>query len=289
MAAASIPVTSFIPNLSRWEDPGGRISISGMANELLLNSSLSGTAGGSLSSSGTLINNTNISLNGYNFTFSGTGTLAGIPILTVGQTGTLGYVTIGGKLNTSGGIDPPYVQLHPNIPGSEAMTASIYCSDGTDGLPVGDLAFNAGNGVYHDLLTAARGPTGPAGAKTFIIDHPLKPDVYLVHGCLEGPEAGVYYRGKGRVGKGGFVEIELPSYTDKLARNWTVHISPIYDANDPADSQVLRSSCVEHGKFKVYGSGSFYWLVHGERVSLQTELPRASSVLRGEGPYRYLA
>ncbi len=29
-------------------------------------------------------------------------------------------------------------------------------------------------------------------AKTFVINHPTKPDSYLVHACLEGPEAGVY-------------------------------------------------------------------------------------------------
>jgi hypothetical protein len=34
-------------------------------------------------------------------------------------------------------------------------------------------------------------------SKTFIIDHPIKKDKYLVHACVEGPETGVYYRGKG--------------------------------------------------------------------------------------------
>ena len=36
-------------------------------------------------------------------------------------------------------------------------------------------------------------------AKTFVIPHPLKNDKYLVHACLEGPEAGVYYRGTGKI------------------------------------------------------------------------------------------
>ena len=35
--------------------------------------------------------------------------------------------------------------------------------------------------------------------KTFVIEHPNNVDKFLVHGCLEGPEAGVYYRGKDKI------------------------------------------------------------------------------------------
>jgi len=35
--------------------------------------------------------------------------------------------------------------------------------------------------------------------KTFIINHPLDDSKYLVHACLEGPEAGIYYRGDGEI------------------------------------------------------------------------------------------
>ena len=33
--------------------------------------------------------------------------------------------------------------------------------------------------------------------KTFVIQHPTEYNKYLVHSCLEGPESGVYYRGRG--------------------------------------------------------------------------------------------
>jgi len=39
-------------------------------------------------------------------------------------------------------------------------------------------------------------PHGAIGSKTFVREHPLNKDKYLVHACLEGPEAGVYYRGE---------------------------------------------------------------------------------------------
>ena len=34
------------------------------------------------------------------------------------------------------------------------------------------------------------------GNKTFVIQHPTNTNKYLIHACLEGPESGVYYRGK---------------------------------------------------------------------------------------------
>ncbi|MDD5731136.1 MAG: hypothetical protein PHN57_08450, partial [Candidatus Omnitrophica bacterium] len=39
-------------------------------------------------------------------------------------------------------------------------------------------------------------------SKNFLINHPFKPGISLIHSSLEGPEAGVYYRGKGELVKG---------------------------------------------------------------------------------------
>jgi hypothetical protein len=46
--------------------------------------------------------------------------------------------------------------------------------------------------------------------------------------CLEGPEAGVYYRGKGEITNNECVEVVLPHYVEKLAYNFTVQVTPIY-------------------------------------------------------------
>ena len=63
--------------------------------------------------------------------------------------------------------------------------------------------YNIGDSIqnisYGYLSTGPIGPTGRDGAKTFVIDHPDDENKYLVHVCLEGPEAGVYYRGKAEV------------------------------------------------------------------------------------------
>jgi hypothetical protein len=66
--------------------------------------------------------------------------------------------------------------------------------------------------------------------KTFIIDHPDDDSKYLVHACLEGPEVGVYYRGKGEITNNEFVEISLPDYVTNLATDFTVQISPIHNS-----------------------------------------------------------
>ena len=60
--------------------------------------------------------------------------------------------------------------------------------------------------------------------KGFDIQHPNKPNHRLRHICLEGPEAGVYYRGKGK----GNV-IELPDYWKGLIDENTisVHLTPV--------------------------------------------------------------
>jgi hypothetical protein len=60
-----------------------------------------------------------------------------------------------------------------------------------------------------------------ASIKNFVIDHPTKPGKKLVHTCLEGPENGVYVRG--RVLNRDF--IELPEYWKGLVDETTITVS----------------------------------------------------------------
>jgi len=65
------------------------------------------------------------------------------------------------------------------------------------------------------------------GSKTFNIPHPSpnKKKMRLVHACLEGPENGVYFRGRVR----NVTEIELPDYWKDLVDidSITVSLTPI--------------------------------------------------------------
>jgi hypothetical protein len=135
---------------------------------------------------------------------------------------------------------------------------------------------------------SCRGPTGdtgPVGPKSFIIEHPLDSEKYLVHTCLEGPEAGVYYRGIGRISNNKDVEIELPQYVSALAFGFTVNLTPVYDGKH----HILSTSLVENNKFKVYGENcDFFWTVFGKRFDVTVEPDKNSVDVKGDGPYLYI-
>ena len=126
-----------------------------------------------------------------------------------------------------------------------------------------------------------------ASSKTFIIDHPTDKNKYLVHGCLEGPDVGVYYRGTSKISNNKFTEIQLPNYTQKFY-DFTVQITPIND-NEEESNINLSSSRVINGKFKVYGKNcEFFWLVHATRNKIEVEPLKSSVKVKGDGPYKYI-
>jgi hypothetical protein len=142
------------------------------------------------------------------------------------------------------------------------------------------------------------------GNKTFVIPHPLDKEKYLVHACLEGPEAGVYYRGTSFIlPEADFTEITLPNYVDTLANNFTVHVTPV---TDQASDVILSASRFIGGKFKVYQKKTilkkvwqrlkkntaepqyFDYIVFGKRASLETEPLKELVEVKGQGPYTWL-
>jgi hypothetical protein len=142
--------------------------------------------------------------------------------------------------------------------------------------------------IIGNVATGPTGPIGPTGNKTFIIDHPTDPTRYLVHACIEGPEVGVYYRGKGTIAPNTIsTVITLPAYVSAFANNFTIQITPIYT---PGQTQCyLSTSELVGNRFEVYGQpGAFYWHVHGSRRSLEVEPLKSAVTVRGDGPYKYL-
>ena len=122
--------------------------------------------------------------------------------------------------------------------------------------------------------------------KTFIIEHPYERNRYLVHACLEGPEAGVYYRGKGEIINNNSVIIMLPNYVDKLATDFTIQITPIYSGKN---INQLYTSEIENNGFTVYGENcKFFWLVQGKRHSIVVEPLKTNVNIKGEGPYKWI-
>ena len=85
---------------------------------------------------------------------------------------------------------------------------------------------NAGNVALSD---------GLGGTKSFVIDHPTDDARWLVHGCTEGPAAGVEYHGDVEV-TGHEAWVELPSYFEHLVRPDGRHVQLTVQINEePAD------------------------------------------------------
>jgi hypothetical protein len=138
-------------------------------------------------------------------------------------------------------------------------------------------------------IVGAQGPQGfqgYQGDKTFIIDHPTDSNKYLVHACLEGPENGVYYRGKGKIENEMWTAIQLPKYVVSLATNFTIHLSKKYNAD--YTNNLSFSDIDENGVFIVYGTNcEFHWIVYGERKPLIVEPNKNEIVIQGNGPYKW--
>ena len=95
--------------------------------------------------------------------------------------------------------------------------------------------------------------TFAATSKSFVIDHPTKENYQLVYGSLEGPEHGVYVRGKASD------VIELPDYWTALVdeNTITVQLTPIGDHHAWVEK-------IEDNKVFIGGGAAFYF-VQAER------------------------
>ena len=131
--------------------------------------------------------------------------------------------------------------------------------------------------------SSRKGDTGPTGpGKTFIIEHPVDPQKYLVHSCLEGPEAGIFYRGTGEIINNNSVVVHLPKYTQFLLKDCSIIVSPIYDGK----LKMYNFTELTNNSFTVYGeNGKFNWLVIGKRHDIIVEPEKETVNLCGNGPY----
>ena len=101
-----------------------------------------------------------------------------------------------------------------------------------------------------------------ATKKPFDIPHPSKPGWRLRHVCLEGPESGVYYRGR----LTNNTIISLPDYWEDLVDPDTITVT----LTQIGSSQDLIVHNIESNKRVVIRSGNFskidcYYMINGER------------------------
>jgi hypothetical protein len=124
-------------------------------------------------------------------------------------------------------------------------------------------------------------------SKTFVINHPIYKNKYLVHACLEGPEGGVYYRGESEIVNNENVTIHLPDYVENLGKEFTVQVTPIYNGK----KYQLYTSKINNNQFTVYsdnGNAEFFWVVFGKRCDIEVEPDKDSVNVKGSGPYKWI-
>lgn len=134
--------------------------------------------------------------------------------------------------------------------------------------------------------------------KNFVINHPQDDKRHLIHACLEGPEAAVFYRGQGQL-ENGWVEVRLPDYFEALCAEEGRSVQLTSIADDPEDEwcPVLHATYPKNGRFFVgLGSGvvamdqRFWWQVTAVRKdvdALLVEPLKKDVVVMGSGPYTY--
>jgi hypothetical protein len=85
-----------------------------------------------------------------------------------------------------------------------------------------------------------------ATTKSFVIDHPTKPDMKLRYGSLEGPENGVYIRGRLKDSN----VIELPDYWIGLVHEdtITVNLTAISKSQDLWVEDIKNNTVIIGGK-----------------------------------------
>lgn len=158
-------------------------------------------------------------------------------------------------------IDP--VQDSPTLGASINSSIMFYNSSTTNYQADENLKFYPGatpelyiNGVLQ------------ATAKSFKIKHPIKPDKFLLHGCLEGPEFGMYQRGK--INTRYTCEIILPEYFTKLSNDYTVHIT----SNSFMPYKVIKKekSFIIKNLIPTIKPVSFNFIIIGSRTDVKFEL-----------------
>ena len=103
-----------------------------------------------------------------------------------------------------------------------------------------------------------------ATTKSFVIDHPTKEGMKLRHGSLEGPENGVYVRGRSQNDV-----INLPDYWTGLVdeTSITVNLTPIGESATPRVKEIMNNQVMVFSKEE--GELDYFYTVYAERVDVE--------------------
>ena len=200
----------------------------------------------------------------------GIGTTSPVSALDL-STGALSFANTYTQLKLSGGSN---VDLQLGHWGNAHILIDTDGNDGSRYFSVRHGNATAGSAtelfkVHENGATTVTGTLDVSGGitgatKEFVIDHPTKPNMKLHHGSLEGPEHGVYHRGRLTDEH----EIVLPDYWDGLVdeNTITVQLTPY------GDYQMLFVESIENNIIRVQNEANegidCFFIIHGERKDI---------------------
>lgn len=122
--------------------------------------------------------------------------------------------------------------------------------------------------------TTIYGGLNVSGSKNFVMDHPTKPGMELLHGATESPVSGVQYWGCAEVGPDGTAVVELPEYFEALVKPGTACVGV------NGNGAVVGWGDIIDNAFTVTGPAgtSFTWDVKAERVGADFDVEREKVV-----------
>lgn len=125
--------------------------------------------------------------------------------------------------------------------------------------PLSNIVFTTGNQIINGLKTFTSHLS--AASKSFLIDHPSQVNKKLQYGSLEGPEHGVFVRGKTNENI-----INLPSYWFNLVdeNSISVNLTPISAANNIYVIDYNNQRVVTNGN----NGNDYFYTVYGERKDI---------------------
>jgi hypothetical protein len=178
------------------------------------------------------------------------------------------------------GNEPIYVRQYTGVFASVTRTLTLLDASGNTTFP-GNVQMNGSSQVLHAgnyssyALPLIGGTINgnvtingvlSATSKSFLIPHPTKPGMKLRYGSLEGPENGVYIRGKLR----GNNKIQLPDYWTKLveADSITVTLTPV-SKHQKLYVEDISDNTVTVGNDELFADEiNCFFVVYGERVDI---------------------
>ena len=127
-----------------------------------------------------------------------------------------------------------------------------------------DKVLQTANGAGTNFYVTANGDLS-ATSKSFLIPNKLKPGYMLRHGSLEGPEHGVYHRGK----LNGSGIIELPDYWEWLVdeNTITVQLTPIGEFKQYLIKSISTTQ-IDISNLENTNNVNCFYIIHGERKDI---------------------